>query len=255
MSAKRTGMIGLTLLLVGALALIVGANAWKTSLKVRRVEVRGNRLVETNEVLQLAQVAVGTPLYEADLTAIQRNVASHHYVKDATVERDLPGTVRVTVHERVPIAIVTRSETVYLDEDGVVLPRSIAKTLFDLPVISGIPAAQAMPLGSRATQDDIAQALEILTALRLLDRDLSHAISEVRLRDGHDIVLFTAEGGVPIIFGRGETASKLVRLETFWKTVVRTRGPQALQYVDLRYDDQVVARWADQPARAAVGRS
>jgi cell division protein FtsQ len=251
MSRAGTGKIGAVLLLTTTLLLVVGANVWKTSLKVRRVEVQGNRLVGTNEVLQLAQISTGTPLYNADLSVIQRNVSSHHYVKDVVVERDLPGTVRVVVRERVPIAIVTRSETVYLDEDGVVLPRTIAKTLFDLPVISGVPAALSMPLGSRTKQEDVAEALEILSALRLLSRELSHNISEVRLRDGHDLVLFAAEGGIPIIFGRGETAQKLVRLENFWNTIVRTRGPQHLQYVDLRYEDQVVARWADNPAKSA----
>ncbi len=61
-------------------------------------------------------------------------------------------------------------------------------------------------------------------------------------------MLYSAEGGVPIIFGRGELPSKLVRLETFWNDIVRTRGPQNLQYVDLRYQDQIVARWNPEPS-------
>jgi cell division septal protein FtsQ len=63
-------------------------------------------------------------------------------------------------------------------------------------------------------------------------------------------VLFAAEGGVPIIFGRGELASKIARLEVFWNDVARARGPQNLQYVDLRYQDQVVARWTNDQAPA-----
>ena len=69
-------------------------------------------------------------------------------------------------------------------------------------------------------------------------------ISEVRLRNGGDIVLYAAEWGVPIIFGHGEIASKLVRLESFWNSVVRQQGVENLQYVDLRFDDQVVVRWS-----------
>jgi len=49
--------------------------------------------------------------------------------------------------------------------------------------------------------------------------------------------------GVPMIFGRGEIAMMLVRLEAFWNDVVHERGSDNLQYVDLRFDDQVVVRW------------
>ena len=75
-------------------------------------------------------------------------------------------------------------------------------------------------------------------------------ISEVQVRNGGDIVLYSAEGGVPIIFGRGELPGKLVLLETFWDNIVRTRGTQSLQYVDLRYQDQIVARWNPEPPAA-----
>lgn len=245
MNELRPNKIGVIILLVLASALIVGANMWKTSLRVRKVEVCGNRLVEANEVIQLVQVRLGELLSAADLTEIQHNVLSHYYVKDALVERDLPGTLRVTVTERSPIAIVTRTETVYLDEDGVVLPRTVSRNLYDLPVISGIPGSVPMRLGSHLGLDDVTEALGILTALKFMSPELYHTISEIQLRNGGDIVLYSADGGVPIIFGRGGIASKLVRLETFWNTVVHDRGSQALQYVDLRYEDQVVARWSD----------
>ena len=79
-----------------------------------------------------------------------------------------------------------------------------------------------------------------------MNRPLYHNISEIQLRNGGDIVLYSAEGGVPIIFGRGEMSDKITRLETFWNDIVRTRGVQDLQYVDLRYQGQIVARWSQQ---------
>jgi cell division protein FtsQ len=243
MSEPKPNRIGLFLLLVAVIVLIGGANAWKTSLKVRRIEVQGIRLVQKNEVLQLAQIALNTPMYNADLTTIQRNVMSHHYVKDVTVERDLPGTLRVTVRERIPVAIVSREEAVYLDDEGIVLPRSISRTLFDLPVISGVSGSAQMPFGSRLQLADVNEALLILTALKILNREVYHNISEIQLRGSGDMVLYSAEKGIPILFGRGDVASKLVRLEAFWKNVVRERGTRDLQYVDLRYDNQVVVRW------------
>ncbi|HTP80420.1 MAG TPA: FtsQ-type POTRA domain-containing protein [Bacteroidota bacterium] len=226
-----------------AVAAIASANLWKRGLGVKTVVVVGNRIVQTNEVVQLAQIQPGTMLYDVDLTAVRRNVESHHYVKSAVVERDLPSAIRITVNERKPVALVNRPDFVYLDEDGVILPRSISKALFDLPVISGISDNVPLKLGTTVGQDDVREALTILRMLKLVNLDLSHQISEVQVRNGGDIVLVTAEGAVPVIFGRGEITDKLLRLEAFWNQVVRVRGTEDLRYIDLRFADQVVVRW------------
>lgn len=243
MSANRKlkfGFIGLLLLAVG---LIVSANLWKSNLKVKRVTIEGNRIVETAEITQLIKVPKNSQLQDVDLAAVRRDILSHHFIKDAVVERDLPATLKVTVKERVPLAIINSAEILYLDDDGVVLPHSMSKQLFDLPVLTGMPDGLVLTPGTIIKHPDIQEALQILATSKLVNKELSHLLSEVRLRNGGDIVLYAAEWGVPIIFGRGEIANKLVRLESFWNSVVRERGSDNLQYVDLRFDDQVVVRW------------
>jgi cell division protein FtsQ len=248
MSEMKSKIIGVFMLIAIAICLVLGANAWKSSLKIKQIKVEGNRIVGSNEILQLTQVQMNTLLYQVDLTAIQRNVMSHHYIKDAVVERNLPNSLHIQIIERVPITIVNRPETVYLDESGVVLPRTISHRLFDLPMMSGISAGEPLVLGSTVTQPDVIEALQLLTAMKTVNRPMYHNISEVQVRNGGDIVVYSAEGGVPIIFGRDDMPDKLVRLETFWNSIVRTRGTQLLQYVDLRYQDQIVARWNPEPS-------
>jgi cell division protein FtsQ len=221
-------------------------------LRIKQINIEGNRIVGANEIIQLAHVQVGTLLYQVNLTTIQQSVLSHHYIKDAIVERNLPNSINIQVFERTPLAIVNRTETTYLDEDGVVLPRSISHRILDLPMISGISINEPLHLGSPVMQSDVREALLILSVMKRVYRTMYHNISEVQLRDGGDIVLYSTEGGVPIIFGHGELASKLVRLETFWSTIVRTRGLQHLQYVDLRYEDQIVARWNKEPSNPKI---
>jgi len=243
MSASRPVKYGLAMLLILAVGLVVAANLWKSDLKVKRVTVEGNRIVETAEIMQLVNIKKNVQLDDIDLTTVRRSILSHYFIKDAVVERDLPATLKVSVTERSPLAIVNGAQILYLDDDGVVLPHSISKQLFDLPVLTGVPAGITLTPGTTIENDDVREALEILATSMLVSKELYHLISEVRLRDGGDIVLYAAEWGVPIIFGRGEIASKLVRLETFWDNVVREQGSENLQYVDLRFDDQVVVRW------------
>jgi cell division protein FtsQ len=248
MSELKNKTAGILILLVAMVGLVFGANAWKSSLKIKQIKIDGYRIVGENEILQLTQVQMNALLYKVDLTAIQRNVMSHHYIKDAIVERNLPNSLSIHIVERVPITIVNRPETMYLDEEGVVLPRSISHRLFDLPMISGISESEPLALGSTVKQPDVMEALHLLSTMKIANRPMYHNISEVQVRNGGDIVLYSTEGGVPIIFGRDEMPSKLVRLETFWNTVVRIRGTQYLQYIDLRYQDQIVARWKPEPS-------
>lgn len=248
MSDKKPKTAGVIVLIVIAICLVFCANAWKSSLRIKQINIDGNRIVGENEILQLTQVQLNTFLYTVDLTAIQRNVMSHHYIKDAVVERNLPNSIHIQVVERIPIAIVNRSEIMYVDDEGVVLPRSISHRLFDLPLISGISESEPLALGSIIKQTDVIEALQLLATMKMVNRPMYHNISEVNVRNGGDIVLYLTEGGVPIIFGRDEIPSKLVRLETFWNNVVRTRGTQLLQYVDLRYQDQIIVRWNLEPS-------
>jgi len=234
------------ILIALVICLAFGANAWKSSLKIDQVKINGNRIVGTNEIIQLSQIQIGSLLYKADLTAIQQNVMSHYYIKDAVVERNLPNSIEIQIIERVPVAMINLSEPLFLDEDGVVLPKTVAYRMLDLPMISGISADKSFIFGVTVTQPDEIEALQLLAVLRTLNRPLYHNISEIQLRNGGDIVLYSAEGGIPIIFGRGGLSDKIVRLELFWNDIVRTRGVQNLQYVDLRYQDQIVARWSQE---------
>lgn len=243
MSESKSKIAGAVALIGIFVFLILGANAWKSSLRVKQIKIDGNRLVSTNEILQLTQIQNGSLLYQTDLTGIQRNLISHYYIKEAIVERNLPNTIHIQVIERIPIAMINASEPLYIDEYGTLLPKTVARKLFDLPLLSGLAMNQQLPLGTTLTIPDVQEALQLLLALRVLNRPMYHMISEVQLRSGGDIILYSAEGGVPIIFGHNELPSKLARLEVFWNDIVRARGPQKLQYVDLRFQDQIIARW------------
>ncbi len=244
MKTPKKILAGFVLLLGLTLSLVVGANSWKSGLVVSKIVVVGARVVDVNEILQLAHVKAGSKMYDLDLMVIQKDIVSHHFLKDAVVERDLPSTLRITVVERTPIAMVNGNELLYLDADGVVLPHSISNELFDLPMVSNVPSDLKLTPGALIQDPDIAEALSILSTARLVNKELYHLISEVGLRNNGDLIFYTTDGGVPVLFGRGDPAGKLLRFEAFWNDVVRGQGVRNLRYVDLRYEDQVVVKWS-----------
>lgn len=225
----------------------VGANVWKGGLKVGGVRVEGTRVLAEEEILRLAGVKGGEDLFAVDLFAVRDRVRANMYVQEVSVKRDVPDRIVIRVTERTPAALLAGEPALYLDREGIVLPPARSRSLFDLPVISGAGAGARLAPGSPARHPAVAEALDILATAERIGDDAYRRISEVRLDGERDIILYTAESGVPVVFGRGDVAVKLAKFEAFWREVVRPVGAFALEYVDLRYRDQVVVRWKQAP--------
>jgi len=91
----------------------------------------------------------------------------------------------------------------------------------------------------------IRTALDLLRTAQNVSVDLYHLISEVRVGGDGDMVLYSADTGVPVVFGNGEAARKIVTLETFWKRFVAQQGSDNINSIDLRFADQVIVRTAE----------
>lgn len=243
MKRSRKFALGLVALLVVGIGTVVLANYWKSKLVVEHVIVSGTSIVDPDSLVRLARVPTGIKMMDVDLHRVEARVSRHPYVEHVIIERNLPSTITINVTERRPLALLNGRRLRSVDREGIVLPSAASRGLFDLPVITGLSESQPLTPGSRISNNDLAEALRILETARAAGKEISYLISEIRVRSGGDLVLYTSDGGVPVIYGKGEAARKLIVLETFWKTIVAERGSQALQYVDLRFEGQVVARW------------
>ena len=231
------------LLVVVSGTLWFGAIQWKDHLTVSGIIVDGERILTKEEVVKLSQISLKTKMYDVDLMAIQKNIRKNHYVRNAAVTRDAPSTIRISVEERTPLALLLlpgKGELLAIDGEGYVLPHVASQAIYDLPVVSGIDSENVATVGEQTRNADVRAAIEALEAARLVSSELYHMISEVRTRSGHDMVLYSADTGVPIIFGRGDAVKKMVKLDEFWKEFVSERGLQDFKYIDVRFDDQVV---------------
>jgi cell division protein FtsQ len=226
--------------MIGAAVL---ANMWKGGLRVASVTVEGNSIVSENDILGLAGVNIESILFDIDLFAVRKRIEQNPFIRTASVNREVPNRIAIEVEERVPIAAVVLDKIFYFDADGYVLPPTRSENIFDLPVLTGSLQRSELVPGRRYTTTNVQDALTILRMAQQVGDQLYRRISEVHVEADKDIVLHTAEFGVPVIFGRGDTAAKLVKFDTFWNEFVLHHGAHELRVVDLRYRDQVVVRW------------
>lgn len=94
---------------------VVVCTVWFTpALGVREVEVRGNANLTGEEVRVAAAIEPGTPLVRLDVDAVAARVRELPRVAGVEVERVVPGTVRLTVDEREPVAVIMAPEGAHL---------------------------------------------------------------------------------------------------------------------------------------------
>jgi cell division protein FtsQ len=155
----------------GAVAVFVAASLWAAFwsplLRVRDVKVIGGRHVSAADVGTAAGLGSSDNLLTLSTSDVARRVASLAWVKDARVERVLPGTVVVTVVERRPAVILTVAARRWtLDARGRVLAPGAAAG--GLPVVTVFEAPE-LRAGARVRGGPAGAALR---ALRSLPRSL-----------------------------------------------------------------------------------
>ena len=108
--------VGLTVVTV-ALGLVL---YFTPVMSARSVIVTGIGAVTRDEVLDAAQVRLGTPLLQINTDGVADRVAAIRRVASARVQRQYPSALRITIVERVPVVVKDFPDGPHLyDRDGV----------------------------------------------------------------------------------------------------------------------------------------
>lgn len=174
---------------VGVLAWVVG---WSDVLALRQVSVAGVDGEQRDEVVDVAQAPVGTPLARVDTGAIESRVGNLPETAEVEVHRSWPNTLTIEVTPREAVAAVESGGRWFgVDESGVLFDESGSRP-------EGLPVLDA----SSADEDDAVRAagVRVLTrlpaaVLDLVDQVEAHSEADVRLSmsDGATVELGTPD--------------------------------------------------------------
>ena len=126
-------------------------------MSARSIIVVGIGAVTRDEVLDAAQVRLGTPLLQIDTDGVADRVAAIRRVASARVQRDYPSALRITIVERIPLVVKDFPDGPHLfDHDGV-----------DFATAPPPPALPYIDVDNPGPTDPATKAaLAVLTALR-----------------------------------------------------------------------------------------
>ncbi|WP_372939272.1 cell division protein FtsQ/DivIB [Mycolicibacterium sp.] len=187
---------GLRAVLLTVLLIILGVGVgsilyFTPVMSVRAVAVVGTAEVPIEEVTAVAAVPLGTPLLQVNTGEVADRVATIRRVASARVQREYPSTLRITIAERVPVAVMDFPDGPHLyDRDGV-----------DFATAPPPPSLPYLEVANPGPTDPPTQAaLAVLTSLRpevagQVGRVAAPSVASITLilTDGREVVWGTHE--------------------------------------------------------------
>ncbi|WP_019305781.1 cell division protein FtsQ/DivIB, partial [Mycobacterium avium] len=201
---------GLKMLMVTILLVVVGIGLalvlyFTPAMSARNIVVVGTGVVTREEVLDAARVRLGTPLLQIDTGQVADRVAAIRRVASARVQRQYPSALRITIVERIPVAVKDFPDGPHLfDRDGV-----------DFATGPPPPALPYLDVADPGPNDPATKAaLQVLTALR---PEVEGQVGRIAAPSVASITLTLGDGRV-VIWGTtdrtDEKAEKLAALLT-----------------------------------------
>lgn len=201
---------GLKMLLATVVLAVVGAGLglvlyFTPAMSARNIVVTGLSVVTREEVLDAAHVRPGTPLLQINTNQVADRVAAIRRVASARVQRQYPSALRITIVERVPVAVKDFPDGPHLfDRDGV-----------DFATGPPPPALPYLDVANPGPTDPASKAaLQVLMALR---PEVAGQVGRIAAPSVASITLTLGDGRV-VIWGTtdrtDEKAEKLTALLT-----------------------------------------
>lgn len=189
------------------------------------IRVSGNRVVPTSQILSRADIAPHENVWLQSMHKAAARIEAIPYVKSVQIHRSLPASVRVTITERVPFAILqTHAGKAIVDRDLRVLQSGEEPTL---PIL--ITNVAVTPPDGTFVKD--------VDAMRMRDDYDALAQAHVAVRSLHydkfgDLVADT-RGGISLLLGDDSDLAKKTPLIDPIISQVSATGKR-LAAVDLR---------------------
>ena len=216
-----------------------GEHSWRFRVESSDdIETGGLENVTRSQILEVMGGDIGRNIFFVPLAQRQTQLEQIPWVESASVMRFVPNRLRVTVHERTPVAFArVGSRILLIDSKGTLMELPTAgKKKYSFPVILGTNPGE--PVSTRAARMRIYN--DVVGQLDAGGAHYAQELSEIDLSDPDDVKIVPndPEGDVLVHLG---SANYLDRYKVYMSHLKEWRHQfDKLQSVDMRYERQIV---------------
>src|SRR3954467_6795368 len=137
-SVRHRRVVALILLVPIVAAMAAWALTYTALFDAKHIHVQGAVSLRPDDVRQIAGIQPSTNVFHLEPDTVTARLLTDPWIASATVDKDLPNTVVLTVVERRPVGVIdAMGQRSVLASDGTVLPVSAAtaETINDLPSV------------------------------------------------------------------------------------------------------------------------
>jgi len=208
---------------------------------LNRVKVIGNKLLTSEEIIDLADLDFSSEIFEIDIDAVKKRLLSNELIADVKITRNRPSAIKIKVTERDLIAVSAGSRLNTVTTDGCIVDTDNFRALYDLPMMTGSHFVYDS-LGQKIVSDTMQDMIFILTIIRTIDLQLYHTISEINFDPESGITLFYGNKSIPIVLGFDNYIDKLYNLYIFNSHMKDSDEFNKIKTIDVRFAGQIVTK-------------
>ncbi len=215
----------------------------KNTFNERSVIINGGEIFNNKIYFSYIENIIERKINEISNKEILDIILSHPYVHAARISYRYPSKIVIDIKERQPFAILNMDPIIILDQYCFVLPNANNLDRYDIPILSKFNNDQKLyPEGEKSLSTKVQKTISWLKSLNDKHPIFYSNISEVFLENENEIVLVLNEHPTKIFLGKNNTLGKIEILKNFEQTIKETKKITDYAYLDIRYDNQIIAK-------------
>lgn len=209
---------------------------------VSEIVVTGTKHRQPDEVIALSGVAKGRNVFSIDLDGARAQLMADPWIKEARLERRLPGTVTIAIEERKPAGIVAAGDTYLVTADGEIWKRLEPGDPTDLPIVTGL-SVQMITEDRKGAEATVRRALELGAEYDRTSLSKRSPLQEVHVSGNGATSLVVGKSALTLDLGEAPFRRKLEQASRVVAELdKRGAKPDAILLDDEARPDRVVVR-------------
>lgn len=197
-------------------------------MNLEKIIINNEKMLTKGDVIEICKIKRDVKLTDISVDSLVTRLERSPYIETAKIRKMYPSTIIVHVYEKDPLAMVLlKGHLQYVDKDGKIIGKINPLNKNNLPVVN--------------TKDKFDECTKFLSEAKKLSPLVYHNISEV-FYSGKGVYITLVDKSPELIVGKDKFDEKVVVLESFLINEGKDLNYGNIEYIDLRFENQVVVK-------------